>query len=128
MVLVVHTCLIQKMRKVCLRLREIYFLARWNQMESYSSLCIRTYDVILLGYTCVPGFHIGGHILVLKNLNENINIDIDHTNHFSAINTTKQKKQQSMQTSLATFNILLFRQASCSKYFLPLTYQGPRVT
>ena len=30
-------------------------------MESYSSLCIRTYDVILIGYTCVPKFHIGGH-------------------------------------------------------------------
>ena len=61
MVLVVHTCMIQKMRKVRLRLREIYSLARWNPMESYSSLCILTYDVILIGYTCVPKFHIGGH-------------------------------------------------------------------
>ena len=61
LVLVVHTCLIQKMRKVRLRLREMYSLARWNPMESYSSLCIRTYDVILLEYTCVPGFCIGGH-------------------------------------------------------------------
>ena len=66
MVLVVHNCLIQKMIKVHLRLREIYLLTRWNPMESYSSLCIRTYDVILLGYTCVPGFHIGGHMIILE--------------------------------------------------------------
>ena len=64
MVLVVHTCLIQKMRKVRLRLREIYSLARWNPMELYSSLCIRIYGVIFLGYTGVPGFNIGGHLLL----------------------------------------------------------------
>ena len=61
MVLVVHTYLIQKMRKVRLRLREIYSLAIWNPMEYYSSLRMRSYDVILLGYTGVPGFHIGGN-------------------------------------------------------------------
>ena len=31
-------------------------------MELYLSLCIRTYDIILLGYTCVPGFRIGGDV------------------------------------------------------------------
>ena len=36
-------------------------MARWNPMELYSSLYIRAYDVILIRYTCVPGFHIGGH-------------------------------------------------------------------
>ena len=50
------------MRKVRLILREIYSLAIWDPMESYSSLCIHIYGVILLGYKCVPGFHIGGHI------------------------------------------------------------------
>ena len=64
MVLVVHTCLIQKMRNFRLRLREMYSLARWNPMKLYSSLCIRTYDIILPRYTCAPGFHIGGHLFL----------------------------------------------------------------
>ena len=33
---------------------------RWNHTRHYAY--IYTYDVKLLGYTCVPGFHIGGQI------------------------------------------------------------------
>ena len=60
----------KKMRKVRLRLRELYSLAREIPKETYSSIFIHKYDIILLGYTCVTGFHIGGHALFISKLFE----------------------------------------------------------
>ena len=95
MVIVVHTCLIQKMRKVCLRLGEIYLLAIWKPMESYLSLFIRTYDVILLGYTCVPGFHIGGHVYSVFCLNFFLTIKITKIRSIRIIDNIIANKKQS---------------------------------